>query len=196
MTWTSAPFVDLKTTGPDIDRDRVIDLVVIRTRLSDAVPLDAADRGTRLLETGPVLWTRVNPDRPIAPFATALHGISDADVGDLEPFRDHAHRVREFIGDLPLVAHDALKVSAFLDREFAIAGVEPTLDNRMYCTGTRFARESRRPRSTIAEMGKALNLATNARFEDARFADAGTVFFGSERILGRRQRRAAAVHRC
>lgn len=58
--------LDLETTGTDVCGDRVVELAVIRE------------------EPGAThcLATRINPGAPIPPAATAVHGISDADVLD------------------------------------------------------------------------------------------------------------------
>ncbi len=63
--------LDLETTGTHPMRDRVIEIAVLRL-----VPRKA-----------PVSFVRrVNPGVPIPPAATAIHGITDADVADRPPF--------------------------------------------------------------------------------------------------------------
>ena len=54
-----------------------------------------------------VYSTLVNPLEPIPPRITKLTGISDADVADAPTMKAVIHDIQEFIGDLPIVAHNA-----------------------------------------------------------------------------------------
>lgn len=54
-----------------------------------------------------VYTTLVNPLEPIPPRITKLTGISDADVADAPTMKTVIHDIQEFIGDLPIVAHNA-----------------------------------------------------------------------------------------
>ena len=58
---------DLETTGVDPQTDRIVELSVLRVE-----PDGSRQSRTR----------RINPGRPIPKEATAVHGISDADVAD------------------------------------------------------------------------------------------------------------------
>ena len=58
---------DLETTGTSIDRDRIVEIGLVR------VEPDGSRRTFRTL---------VNPEMPIPPAASAVHGITDADVRD------------------------------------------------------------------------------------------------------------------
>jgi len=76
----SRPLVifDLETTGPNPHEDRIVEIAM--------VTLHPDGRRERWEE-------RVNPERPIPPSATAVHGISDADVADAPRFAEVAPRV-------------------------------------------------------------------------------------------------------
>ena len=63
--------IDLETTGTDIRTDRIVEISVIRVD-----PCGDREHRTR----------RINPGVPIPPDATAVHGISDADVADQPTF--------------------------------------------------------------------------------------------------------------
>lgn len=70
---------------------------------------------------------RVNPGRPIPPEATAVHGISDADVAGEPPFRDRAAEVKAFLSgcdfsgfgiarfDIPMLEHEMERAGQPLD---------------------------------------------------------------------------------
>jgi len=68
-------FFDLETTGISPESDRIVEVSVLVVR-----PGGNEDRFTR----------RVNPGRPIPPEATAVHGITDAEVRDCPPFESIA----------------------------------------------------------------------------------------------------------
>ena len=64
-------FFDLETTGLDMKNDRIIELAFIKwTPRGDVLERER----------------RFNPERPIPPEATAVHGITDADVANEVPF--------------------------------------------------------------------------------------------------------------
>jgi len=71
---------DLETTGTNVAEDRIVEIAL--------VVLEPAQRGSAL---GRSLrsWL-VNPGRPIPPQATAVHGITDADVADAPSFAELA----------------------------------------------------------------------------------------------------------
>lgn len=75
---------DIESTGTNWERDRIIDLAVVRIEPD----------GTRQ-----TIEFRFNPEMPIPPAATAVHGIRDEDVRDAPRFRDRmAEVVRAFEG--------------------------------------------------------------------------------------------------
>ena len=63
---------DLETTGIDPAEDRIVEIAVLRIE-----PGGGRESRTR----------RINPERPIPPPATAIHGIRDEDVRDAPTFR-------------------------------------------------------------------------------------------------------------
>ena len=67
-------------------------------------------------------WSeRVNPDAPIDPQAIQIHKIKAADLKNSPRFPAVLAKVREFIGDSPIVAHAYENERDFLDYEFARA---------------------------------------------------------------------------
>ena len=65
----------------------------------------------------------VNPDGPIDPAAIKIHKIRPADLKAAPRFPAILPTVRDFIGDLPIVAHAYENERDFLDYEFARAKV-------------------------------------------------------------------------
>ena len=64
---------------------------------------------------------RVNPDAPIDPQAIQIHKIKPADLKNAPRFPAILAKVKEFIGDSPVVAHAYENERDFLDYEFARA---------------------------------------------------------------------------
>ncbi|HEX8379936.1 MAG TPA: DNA polymerase III subunit epsilon [Allosphingosinicella sp.] len=103
--------------------------IVFDTETTGLSPLT----GDRIVEIGCVeLWNRVetgrtfhayfNPERPMPSEAEAVHGLSDAFLADKPRFRDIARDLIEFLGDCPLVAHNASFDFGFLNHELNNCG--------------------------------------------------------------------------
>ena len=86
------------------------------------------------VETGRTFHAYFNPQRPMPAAAEAVHGLSDAFLADKPLFAEHAAELLEFIGDSPLVAHNAGFDFGFLDMELALCGLEPISRDRMVDT--------------------------------------------------------------
>jgi DNA polymerase-3 subunit epsilon len=71
------------------------------------------------------LHLRFNPEREIDAAATNIHGMTWDDLKDKPRFADRAGQLAEFIRDAELVIHNAAFDVAFLDAEFALAGLPP-----------------------------------------------------------------------
>jgi DNA polymerase-3 subunit epsilon len=68
---------------------------------------------------------RVNPGVPIPADATAVHGITDADVIGLPMFRQYAKSVRDFLDGCDISGFNVIKFDLpCLEAEFSRAGVE------------------------------------------------------------------------
>jgi len=75
-----------------------------------------------------------NPGRPMPAEAEAVHGLSDTFLADKPAFAERCAELLEFIGDSPLVAHNAGFDFGFLDAELAICGHPPVCRTRMVDT--------------------------------------------------------------
>ena len=100
---------DCETTGTDPRRDEIVSLALVR--------LDPSGR-----EIARVV-RRVRPSLPIPTEATAVHGISDADVADAPRFAQVAHQLLGLLEGAIFVAHNAEFDLAMLRNAFARAGV-------------------------------------------------------------------------
>jgi DNA polymerase-3 subunit epsilon len=101
-------FVDVETTGLDPSAgDRVCEIALLRVE---------NDREVARLES------LVHPQRPMAPGATAVHGITDAMLTTALPFAALLPHVRGLLQDTVLVAHNAFFDVTFLRHEFRVAG--------------------------------------------------------------------------
>jgi DNA polymerase-3 subunit epsilon len=109
-------FFDLETTGTDPGSDRIVEISVLRL-----APDGGREGRTR----------RINPERPIPPEATAIHGIGDEDVRDEPTFRQIARGLLDFLAGADLAGFNVLRFDLpLLDREFRECGLELDLAAR------------------------------------------------------------------
>ena len=74
------------------------------------------------IETGRTFHAYFNPGRPMPSGAEAVHGLSDAFLSDKPSFHERCEDLLEFIGDSPLVAHNASFDFGFLNHELGHCG--------------------------------------------------------------------------
>jgi DNA polymerase-3 subunit epsilon len=109
-------FLDLETTGLSTVSDRIIELAVIRVTPQGDV-LEAV--------------RRFNPGMPIPPEATAVHGITDADVADEPPFSARARSLAELLENCDLSGFNLRRFDLpVLLAEFKRAGVPFSIQGR------------------------------------------------------------------
>ena len=126
-----AVVVDVETTGLDPKSDRVISVAMIRSSFGDL-------RENPNSLSGETMDVVINPQCRIPKEASRVHGITDRDVADKNSFSDVAQELRDFIGDLPIIAHNVSFDKSFLSAEFKRAGVKTLSRNKSYCTMRRF----------------------------------------------------------
>ena len=85
-------------------------------------------------ETGRTFHAYFNPERTMPSEAEAVHGLSTIFLSDKPLFRDRTDDLLEFIGDAPLVAHNASFDFGFLNAELERCGRDPVCLSRMICT--------------------------------------------------------------
>lgn len=109
-------FFDLETTGTDPSADRIVEISALRLH-----PDGSTEIRTR----------RLNPERPIPPEATAVHGIGDDDVRDEPAFRRIARSLLEFLEGADLAGFNVRRFDVpLLEREFRDCGLDLGLDRR------------------------------------------------------------------
>lgn len=88
------------------------------------------------VETGRTFHAYFNPDRAMPAEAFAVHGLSDAFLSDKPRFPATVEALLEFVGDAPLVAHNAGFDFGFLNGELKQCGRPPVDLARMVDTLT------------------------------------------------------------
>jgi len=112
---------DTETTGLDPRTgDRMVEIGCIE--MVNRVP------------TGATFHAYFNPDRDMPEGAQAVHGLSAVFLSDKPRFRDRCEDMLAFIGDSPLVAHNAGFDFAFLNAELDLCGLEAVCLSRMVDT--------------------------------------------------------------
>ena len=87
-----------------------------------------------LVPTGNTFHAYYNPERDMPAGAEAVHGLSAAFLSDKPLFRDSFGALLDFIGDAPLIAHNAGFDFGFLNAELGLCEVEPVCMSRMIDT--------------------------------------------------------------
>ena len=87
-----------------------------------------------LVPTGQTFHAYFNPERDMPAGAQQVHGLSAAFLADKPLFRDSVSALVEFIGEAPLIAHNAGFDFAFLDAEMALCARDPVCRSRMVDT--------------------------------------------------------------
>ena len=115
-------FFDLETTGVQVGSDRIVEIC-----LHKVMPDQSSE--TLTLRVRPV--NDAGETMHIPADATAVHGISDADVTDKPSFREQAPRLMAFIGDADLAGYNSNKFDVpMLVEEFTRAGIEFDVSQR------------------------------------------------------------------
>ena len=86
------------------------------------------------VETGRTFHSYFNPGRPMPSEAEAVHGLTDRFLSDKPQFADVCEHLLEFIGDSPLVAHNAGFDFGFVNHEFGQCGRPNVCTSRMIDT--------------------------------------------------------------
>lgn len=101
--------LDTETTGLDpLSGDRVVEIGCVEL--------------VNHVATGAVFHRYLNPERPMNPEAEAIHGLSDAFLADKPVFAAVAAEFFAFVGEAPLVIHNAPFDMKFLNAEFRRLG--------------------------------------------------------------------------
>lgn len=111
-------FFDLETTGIDITKDRIVEISYVKV-----FPNGKEESKTM----------RINPERPIPPESTAIHGITDDDVKDCPTFKAVAKTLAAQIEGCDLAGYNSNRFDIpFLAEEFLRADVNIDLNRRKF----------------------------------------------------------------
>lgn len=109
---------DLETTGINTSKDRIVELFMIKVQPD----------GTRT-----DFYQRFNPEMPIPPEITAIHGISDADVANEPTFKEKAHELNQFLLNCDFAGFNSNKFDfPMLVEEFYRAGIDFEVSKRKF----------------------------------------------------------------
>jgi DNA polymerase-3 subunit epsilon len=86
------------------------------------------------IATGRTFHAYFNPEREMPPEAEQVHGLTTAFLASKPTFAELADELLAFLGDAPLVAHNAGFDFAFLNAELERAGRAPIASERMIDT--------------------------------------------------------------
>lgn len=84
--------------------------------------------------TGRHFHAYINPDRDMPAEAFAVHGLSEAFLADKPRFPEICAELIEFLGDCPLIAHNAMFDYGFLNGELGACGRALLNVERIVCT--------------------------------------------------------------
>ena len=111
-------FFDLETTGIRVATDRIVEICIHRVNVD----------GTTHTNT-----LRINPEMPIPPEVTEIHGITDADVKDCPTFKQVAHDLAKFLDNCDLAGFNSNHFDIpLLVEEFLRAEIDFDLKGRRF----------------------------------------------------------------
>lgn len=103
-------FIDVETTGLSPYSDRIVELSILKIHPD----------GNEEYKSH-----RINPEIPIPPETTAVHGITDADVANEPAFHKYAKSIRDFLKDCDIAGFNVIKFDLpCLEAELARASVQ------------------------------------------------------------------------
>jgi DNA polymerase III subunit epsilon len=112
---------DTETTGfSPVDGDKLVEIGAVRMR--DGLP------------TKEHFHVYINPERSVPDAAVKVHGLTAKFLADKPLFAEVAQEFIDFVGDLPLVAHNAAFDARFINAELGGLGYETYPEERFVDT--------------------------------------------------------------
>jgi DNA polymerase III subunit epsilon len=109
-------FIDIEATGNNVSIDRIVEIAIIK-HLPD---------GSRTMKR-----KLLNPQIPIPPSITEIHGITDEMVKDAPVFKQAAHELKQFLDGCDLSCYNAYRLDIpMLMEEFIRAEVDFDMKGR------------------------------------------------------------------
>jgi DNA polymerase-3 subunit epsilon len=169
---------DTETTGVDPDKgDRVVEIGMVE--LIDLVP------------SGRTFHRYINPMRDVPPEVVRVHGLTNAFLDAYPPFEDDtiARELLAFIGDAPLVAHNAEFDRRFLNAELARIAAPPIAFER--CVDTLIIARKTYPGApnSLDALCRRLNIDLSKRDKHGALLDAQLLAAVYLELRGGRERR-------
>lgn len=111
-------FFDLETTGINITQDRIVEISFLKVHPNGKEEIKSR---------------RINPEMPIPPQATAIHGITDEDVKDCPTFKKVARSLAEQLEGCDLAGFNSSRFDVpMLAEEFLRAGIDFDMSKRKF----------------------------------------------------------------
>jgi len=109
-------FIDLETTGINVSIDKIVEIAIIK------IMPDGTKQVKRKL---------VNPEMPIPPASSEIHGITDEMVKDAPTFKVIANEVKQFIEGSDIGGYNSNRFDIpMLNEEFLRAGIAIDMESR------------------------------------------------------------------
>ena len=111
-------FFDLETTGINITHDRIVETSFLKVHPNGKEEIKSR---------------RINPEMPIPPQSTAIHGITDEDVKDCPTFKQVARSLADHLEGCDLAGFNSSRFDVpLLAEEFLRAGVDFDMSKRKF----------------------------------------------------------------
>lgn len=166
--------LDTETTGLDaLNGDRIVEI--------GAVEL------VNHVSTKRVFHKYIDPLRSMSPEATDITGLTDDFLRGKPVFKDVAAEFRTFIGDDPLIIHNAPFDVKFINAEFARLGVKPLQMDRVIDTLPMAKRRFPGAKSTLDALCSRFGIDNSAREKHGALLDAELLAEVYLELLGGRQ---------
>ena len=108
--------IDLETTGINLSSDRIVEIAIVK------IMPDGSRQVKRKL---------INPEMPIPPASTDVHGITNEMVKDAPTFKQAANEIKMFIANADLGGYNSNRFDIpLLVEEFLRSGIDIELDDR------------------------------------------------------------------
>jgi DNA polymerase III subunit epsilon len=147
---------DLETTGINIAADRILEIAIIKI-----MPDGSTHRKRKL----------INPEMPIPPAATEVHGITNEMVKDAPTFKQAANEIKQFIDGCDLGGYNSNRFDVpVLMEEFLRVGIEMDLQTNRMVDAQRIFHQMEQRTLTAA-----YKFYCNKSLEDAHSAEADAI---------------------
>lgn len=111
-------FFDLETTGINVTHDRIVEISLLKVHPNGKEEIKSR---------------RINPEMPIPPQSTAIHGITDDDVRDCPTFKQVARSLADHLEGSDLAGFNSSRFDVpLLAEEFLRAGVDFDMSKRKF----------------------------------------------------------------